>query len=194
MSLKQLKIVLAVGFLGSMLTGCSAFKTDGSCEIYRDEFLDNYITVKAGAEAIEDTSAAAPTAEAVKEAVANASDADKNKLKEMLAALQGKRVNFEFDKSEVTSEFRDTIKMHAEYLNLDKDARVTVEGHCDERGSREYNLALGERRANAVKNALIAEGVEADRIDVNSFGEDRPLVAESNEEAWAQNRRAEFVY
>lgn len=174
MSLKQLKIVLAVGFLGSMLTGCSAFKTD--------------------AEAIEDTSAAAPTAEAVKEAVANASDADKNKLKEMLAALQGKRVNFEFDKSEVTSEFRDTIKMHAEYLNLDKDARVTVEGHCDERGSREYNLALGERRANAVKNALIAEGVEADRIDVNSFGEDRPLVAESNEEAWAQNRRAEFVY
>lgn len=174
MSFKQLKMLLAAAFLGTALVGCSS-----------NPELDD--TETGASQAVTDTQAA-------KESLENATEEELGKLNELLAALQGKKVNFEFDKSDVNSEFYEIIKMHAEYLNLAKDAKVTIEGHCDERGSREYNLALGERRANAVKNALIAEGVEAGRIDVISFGEDRPLASGSNEEAWAQNRRAEFSY
>ena len=113
---------------------------------------------------------------------------------DLYAALQGKVVNFEFDRSEVQSQFYDVVKMNADYMALNDSAMVTVKGYCDERGTREYNLALGERRANAVKNALIAEGVSPSRINVISFGEENPVDPAHNEAAWAKNRRAEFSY
>ncbi len=101
------------------------------------------------------------------------------------------RVNFEYDQYVLTAGARATLKNNAAYLNA-KGARVQIEGHCDERGSDEYNLALGEKRALAVKNYLVSLGVPANRMSIISYGEEIPLVMASTEEAWAQNRRAEF--
>jgi peptidoglycan-associated lipoprotein len=99
-------------------------------------------------------------------------------------------VFFDFDKYDIKPEFLDAIRKNAQALRDNPDLRVVVEGHCDERGTTEYNLALGERRANAVRNALIDEGIAADRMTIVSFGEERPVDPGHNEEAWAKNRRS----
>lgn len=100
-------------------------------------------------------------------------------------------VYFDFDNDQVRSEYMSVIQAHANKLKTSGQT-VTLEGHCDERGSREYNLGLGERRAKTVAAILKANGVSADRIRLVSFGEDRPAVDASNEAAWAKNRRVEF--
>jgi peptidoglycan-associated lipoprotein len=107
-----------------------------------------------------------------------------------LAATAGDRVFFAFDRSDIDSEGRQTLARQGEWLHRFPNVAVRIEGHCDERGTREYNLALGERRANAVKNVLIAEGISRARIATISYGKERPIVVGSNEEAWAQNRVA----
>jgi peptidoglycan-associated lipoprotein len=107
-----------------------------------------------------------------------------------LAATAGDRVFFAFDRSDIDAEGRETLAKQAEWLKRYPNVDVRIEGHCDERGTREYNLALGERRANAVQNVLIAEGISPSRISTISYGKDRPIVVGSNEEAWAQNRVA----
>ena len=110
-------------------------------------------------------------------------------------SLLAKRVvYFDFDKSDIKPEFRDILNAHAEYLANHADVSVTLEGHCDERGTREYNIALGERRANAVKNMLTLQGVAASQIRVISYGEERPAALGHDESAWALNRRTEIVY
>lgn len=98
---------------------------------------------------------------------------------------------FDFDRSELKPAARAALTAHAERLK-NNDQRVRVEGHTDERGSREYNMGLGERRANAVRDFLVLQGVNANRIEVISYGEERPVAMGSNESAWAQNRRAEL--
>jgi peptidoglycan-associated lipoprotein len=100
----------------------------------------------------------------------------------------GDRVYFDFDKTDIKPEGQQTLEKQAAWLKQYPNVTVTVEGHCDERGTREYNLALGNRRAVAAKNALVALGVSADRVKTISYGKDRPLVVGSNEAAWAQNR------
>ena len=100
----------------------------------------------------------------------------------------GDRVYFDFDKTEVKPEGQQVLQRQAAWLMQYPNVTVTVEGHCDERGTREYNLALGNRRANAVKSALVAAGVAANRVQTISYGKDRPVVVGSNELAWAQNR------
>jgi peptidoglycan-associated lipoprotein len=99
-------------------------------------------------------------------------------------------VYFDFDKSNIKPEFANTIKANAKVLMDNPGMNVTVEGHCDERGTNEYNLALGERRAEAVRKALIAAGVAAKQLSTISFGEERPVDLGHNEEAWAKNRRS----
>mgnify|MGYP003571064702 CR=1 FL=1 len=101
----------------------------------------------------------------------------------------GDRVFFAFDKSELSSSARATLDRQAQWLKQYRSVQVVVEGHCDERGTREYNLALGERRANSVKEYLVAQGVDPNRIRTISYGKERPAVAGSNEAAWSQNRR-----
>jgi peptidoglycan-associated lipoprotein len=110
-----------------------------------------------------------------------------------LVANVGDRVFFAYDKFDINPEARQTLERQADWLKRYPNVTVTVEGHCDERGTREYNLALGERRANAAKNALVALGVPANRITTISYGKERPAVVGSNEAAWAQNRRAVTV-
>ena len=107
-----------------------------------------------------------------------------------LEASAGDRVFFAFDRSDISTEAREILTRQADWLRRYPNVTVTIEGHCDERGTREYNLALGERRAQAVKNVLVALGIPASRITTISYGKERPIVVGSNEEAWAQNRVA----
>ena len=112
---------------------------------------------------------------------------------EHLVVNVGDRVFFDFDKSELKPEARRTIEALAAWMNNYPAATITIEGHCDERGTREYNLALGERRSNAVQDYLLALGISANRLRTISYGKERPAVLGSNEEAWAQNRRGVFA-
>jgi len=105
----------------------------------------------------------------------------------------GDRVLFDTDKSDLTPGARATVDKQAAWMKKYANVTVTIEGHCDERGTREYNLALGERRAIAVKNYLVALGVPPSRIRTISYGKERPAVVGSTEQAWAQNRRAVTV-
>jgi peptidoglycan-associated lipoprotein len=107
-----------------------------------------------------------------------------------LAATAGDRVFFAYDHSDISSEGQEILQRQAQWLQRYGQVTVTIEGHCDERGTREYNLALGERRAAAVKNVLIALGVPAARIKTISYGKERPIVVGSSEEGYAQNRVA----
>ena len=101
----------------------------------------------------------------------------------------GDRVFFALDSSELSSSARATLDRQAQWMRQYPSTQVVVEGHCDERGTREYNLALGERRANSVKEYLVSQGVDPNRVRTVSYGKERPAVAGSTEAAWAQNRR-----
>jgi len=101
----------------------------------------------------------------------------------------GDTVHFEYDKYDIKDEDRGILQRQATWLQKYPSVRITVEGHCDERGTREYNLALGARRANAVKEYLVSLGVSSSRLDTISYGKERPTCTESDESCWAQNRR-----
>ena len=103
-------------------------------------------------------------------------------------------IYFDFDSSEVRADFTDIVARHALILANDATVRVRLEGHADERGSREYNIGLGERRAQSVRRMLMIQGASAAQIATVSFGEERPVALGSDEESWAQNRRVEIKY
>ncbi len=112
---------------------------------------------------------------------------------EDLVVNVGDRVFFAFDSSELSAEARASLEKQAAWMKKFGGVRVVVEGHCDERGTREYNLALGERRANAAKDYLVALGINPARVKTISYGKERPAALGHNETAWAQNRRAVTV-
>ena len=103
------------------------------------------------------------------------------------------RIFFAFDSSAITDNSAEILQTQVKWLKKHQNVNVIVQGYCDERGTREYNLALGERRANAVKQYLVSQGIAADRISTISYGKERPAVLGNNEAAWAQNRRAVTV-
>jgi len=103
-------------------------------------------------------------------------------------------VYFDFDKSFIVPKFDDVINAHAEYLKANPDLNVEIQGNCDERGSREYNIGLGNRRALAVKAGLEILGIQGSRISITSFGSEKPTALGHDESSWQQNRRADFVY
>ena len=110
-----------------------------------------------------------------------------------LEASAGDRVFFAFDRADISPEARQILVRQADWLRRYPNVTVTIEGHCDERGTREYNLALGARRANAVKEYLVSLGVSAGRLETISYGKERPICTESDESCWAQNRRGVTV-
>ena len=110
------------------------------------------------------------------------------------ACLRQRVVYFDLDQDALRPEFQAAMACHAKYLRDRPSARITLEGNADERGSREYNLGLGERRGNAVSSALQASGGPASSLTVVSYGEERPTCTESSEDCWAKNRRVEIVY
>jgi len=113
---------------------------------------------------------------------------------DMVPCLVSRVVYFDLDQSSVKSEAMEMVRCHGKYLSQFPGARVALEGHADERGSREYNLGLGERRANAVRDLLLANGGRSEQINVVSYGEERPICTESDDSCWSQNRRAEIRY
>jgi peptidoglycan-associated lipoprotein len=110
------------------------------------------------------------------------------------SVLAERVVYFDYDKSDIKPEFQDLLEAHGKYLAAYPDVKVRLEGHTDERGSREYNLALAEQRAKAVRQVLLLNGAPAANLEVVSFGEEVPKALGHDEAAWAQNRRVELVY
>jgi len=108
--------------------------------------------------------------------------------------LASRTIYFAFNSSDIDAEYIAVLRAHAGYLAANPSVRVTLEGHADERGTREYNLALGEHRARRVQQFMLAEGVAPDQVSVISYGEERPVDNGSGESAWSRNRRVELVY
>ena len=103
-------------------------------------------------------------------------------------------VFFDYDKSEIRDDARATLQRNADYLKRWMSTRASIEGHCDSRGTNEYNLALGEKRANAVREYLVSLGIAADRLQSVSKGEESPVCTEENEGCWSRNRRGTFIF
>ena len=112
---------------------------------------------------------------------------------EELFTSEVKDAFFDLDKADIRADARDALSKTAQFLRSYPQVKVIVEGHCDERGSTEYNLALGDRRAQAAKEFLVSLGIAADRMQTVSYGKERPFCTDHDEECWQQNRRAHFV-
>jgi len=110
------------------------------------------------------------------------------------SCLRQRVIYFDLDRSEIKPEFQAQVACHAAYLRQFPEARVRLEGNADERGSREYNLGLGERRGNAVQSALSAAGASSSQLNVVSYGEERPVCRQHDESCWSKNRRVEIIY
>ena len=108
--------------------------------------------------------------------------------------LSQRSVYYEYDSYTIKSEYRELVLAHARYLRDNGDAKVLLQGNTDERGSREYNLALGQKRANSVKNAMLLSGARDNQIEAVSLGEEKPRATGHGESAWAENRRADILY
>ncbi len=118
----------------------------------------------------------------------------RNPLTDPSNALYKRSVYFDYDSNAVKDEYRGLVQAHSRYLADKRDARIRIEGNCDERGSREYNLALGQRRAESVKKIMTVLGVPDARVETVSYGEEKPVAPGHDEAAWAQNRRADIKY
>ena len=137
------------------------------------------------------STSASNTASSSSASSASSSAADKTPAEKL--AQVGDTVNFDFDSAELTVSARSTLNRQAAFLSLNPELMIVIEGHADERGTREYNLALGDRRATAVRDYLVAKGINSARVRTVSYGKERPAVAGSDEAAWAKNRRAATV-
>ncbi len=122
-----------------------------------------------------------------------AKDAAAKKNAAALADLNIQNIYFDFDKSNIRTDAREILKANADIFTKNANAKVVVEGHCDERGTAEYNMALGERRALETKKYLVNLGIDASRLETVSYGKERPADAGHDENAWSQNRRAQFL-
>jgi peptidoglycan-associated lipoprotein len=165
-----------------VLAGCSSTATrEGGAEV------SDQSTGMAGAYGGEDGATSTSAAD-------QGADWYGDPLEDPNSPLATRIIYFDYDESTLRMEYLDVVRAHAQYLAINPQVTVRLEGHADERGSREYNLGLGEKRANAIRNLMMAEGVADDQMVVVSYGEERPAAYEHNEEAWAMNRRVELVY
>lgn len=149
-------------------------------------------TMPEGTGATTDTGAATSGAETGIAGTGTTLTAEQAALQELQRV--GMVIYFDYDRAEIRPEYVNVVAAHAKYLNANSTRQVRLEGHADERGSREYNIGLGERRAQAVRRALLLQGVTEAQITTVSYGEERPAVLGSDETAYAKNRRVEFVY
>ena len=117
-----------------------------------------------------------------------------NPLTDPSNILSKRSVYFDYDSNSVKDEYKNVVSAHAKYMGDKRDSKIRIEGNCDERGSREYNLALGQRRAEAVKRMMTVVGVQEGRIETVSYGEEKPVAQGHDEQSWAQNRRADIRY
>lgn len=179
------KQLVASVLLASLLAACSSkqVKEEPKAAV---EDKSPAVTAKAPEPAKE-----APAAET---APATEQNVNVNPLKDPNNILSKRSVYFDFDKDEVKAEFRPLVEAHAKYLVAHPDAKVALQGNTDERGSREYNLALGQRRSVAVKKAMNVLGVTDKQIETVSFGEEKPRCTDKTDACWAENRRVDIIY
>lgn len=172
MRVTQLMLIAASGLL---LAGCPK-KPQTLPDAQAPEEVAEATTEGAGTDSVSDTGLSGDAAEL------------------QAAKSAGVIIYFDYDRAEIKPEFVPVVAAHAKYLNGNAQRKVRLEGHSDERGSREYNIGLGERRAQAVRRALMLQGVTENQITTVSYGEERPAVQGGDESAYAKNRRVELVY
>jgi len=156
--------------------------------------LANLLVACASEKPKEPEAAPAPVVENAAPAPAPAPVVAVDPLNDPTSILAKRSVYFPFDVSAVQDEDKPLVEAHAKYLSEHPDRKVRVEGNCDERGSSEYNLALGQRRADSVKKMLILGGAKASQIETISYGKEKPVCTEHNEACWKQNRRSDIKY
>ena len=182
-------LVLACSFSLMFVSGCATDQaaTTETGTIKSDASMDQILAAE--------TAKSKAEIEAMKKAAADKAAAEKAKEQQRLLAEASafKNIHFAFDRYDLNAEARNILGGLADWLSKQGSWVVTIEGHCDERGTAEYNMALGERRAEAAAAYLASLGISKDRIATISYGEERPLDPRSNEEAWAKNRRGHFV-
>ena len=213
MQVVNLSKIIASSVLVAFLAACSSTgeTTDASASAQAAQVAAEAASLaqtQADAQALKDAQAAAAAAAALTEAQAladaeAAQQAADNAAAQVAAQKQQAQkaaealahvIYFDFDQSTIKAEFRTALNGHAAYLSQNPSAKIVLEGHADERGTREYNIALGERRGNAVSRYLVVQGVSIEAIEVVSFGEERPVNSGSDSASLAENRRVEVRY
>jgi peptidoglycan-associated lipoprotein len=169
--------------------GIGAVQPNGSQSVSPSESTTYHLTAKGSGGTQEATARLTVTAAAAPPPPPTSNVTDEN-----LFSQNVKDVYFDYDKSDVRGDQQSSVQADAQFFSQHTNMNFTVEGHCDERGSTEYNLALGDQRASSVKNALTSAGVSASRIKTISYGKEKPFCTESNEACWQQNRRGHLVY
>jgi len=174
-----LVLLTAVGLL-ALLSGCQTTpKTDTGVPVE---------------ERTPDTSGAATTGATGAGVSGTATSGAVNPLKDPRSVLSKRSVYFDYDRYDVKDEYKPLVEAHAKYLAGNKSARMTIQGNCDERGSREYNIALGQRRADNAKRMMLLYGATDSQVETVSFGKEKPKNGGHDEGAWAENRRDDLVY
>jgi len=183
-------LLMVFAFSLTMFSGCAEKKA-----VVKDEAVQEQKAVAQAASTVDDEAARKAKEAADREAALKAEAARIRAAKNAaaLADLNIQNIYFDYDKSSVRPDAREILKANTELFTKNSAATIVVQGHCDERGTAEYNMALGERRAQATKEYLVNLGLKASRIETISYGEERPLDPEHDEKAWAQNRRAQFL-
>lgn len=173
--------LLLVLSLASLLFGCS------NDQVKEDVVVEELSTNVSSTDATDESNAQAYGTD-------GSSTSDFSELDDPQSALSIRIIYFEYNSNEIRSEYRSTIEAHAAYLSQNPSTTITLEGHADERGSREYNLALGESRAQKVKQRMLILGTSSSQIRLVSYGEERPAIDGYDESSWQQNRRVELLY
>lgn len=194
MKSKSTKLLLSMMLTSVVLTGCESLDTEDQ-DVNADVAAEETNQGAANSDADNDVEAG----KAPNEAQINAEKLAEQKAREAAereqAALRETRTfYFDFDQSKIQAESKPALAAHAAFLSANPSIKVVVEGHCDERGTKGYNIALGERRGNAVAKFLLVNGVSSSQIEVVSYGEEKPVNNGHDEAAWAQNRRAYIAY
>jgi peptidoglycan-associated lipoprotein len=171
------------------IDGIGAVQPSGTQQVNPNDSTTYHLVAKSSGGTQEATTRLTVTPAPVAEAPPQTSATEED-----LFGRSVKDIYFEYDKSDIRGDQQSAIRTDAQFLNQHSNIGFTVEGHCDERGSTEYNLALGDQRASSVKSALVSAGVNASRIKTISYGKEKPFCMESNESCWQQNRRGHFVY
>ena len=208
MQVVNLSKIIASSVLVAFLAACSSTgeTTDASASAQAAQVAAEAASLaqtQADAQALKDAQAAAAAAALIEaQALADAEAADNAAAQAAAQKQQAQKaaealahvIYFDFDQSTIKAEFRTALNGHAAYLSQNPSAKIVLEGHADERGTREYNIALGERRGNAVSRYLVVQGVSIEAIEVVSFGEERPVNSGSDSASLAENRRVEVRY
>ena len=178
------RLLLVLG-LSAMLFGCSSDQIKEEQEVEVEDY-----STSGGVDAGSEENGSGAQAYGTDDA----SGSFFSELDDPASQLSVRIIYFEYDSSDVKAEYRPVVEAHARYLSQNPGTTITLEGHADERGSREYNLALGERRAQSVKQQMLLLGAMADQIRLVSYGEERPAIDGHDEYSWQQNRRVEILY